>query len=93
VQVDGVVGSGMASGAQRRGLGKDNVVAGSGMTSQAWGRCLRGQRCHRLRLGKVMECKGDRPWLGTMAWRLQGGLDDGTEAPERTRRWHGLRGG
>jgi hypothetical protein len=31
--IDGVAGSGTASGAQHRGLKEDNVVAGLGMTS------------------------------------------------------------
>jgi hypothetical protein len=35
--------------------------------------------------GKMATHKGAQPWLGTMARWLWGGLNDGTEAPGRTR--------
>jgi hypothetical protein len=42
VRVIGVVGLGTERGAQRCGLGKDDVVVGSGTASQAWGQGLCG---------------------------------------------------
>jgi hypothetical protein len=75
-QVDGIVGSGMVWGAQHHRLGEDDVVAGSGIASQAWGWCLCGRRHHQVGLGKMAARKGARPWLGTMARRLRRGLDD-----------------
>jgi hypothetical protein len=48
----------MAPGAHCHGLVEDDVVAGSGMASRAWGRCLRGRRCHRLGSRKMVERKG-----------------------------------
>jgi hypothetical protein len=57
-RVIGVTGSRMARGAQRRGLGEDDVVVGSGTTSRAWGQCLQCRRCHRLGSGKMMARKG-----------------------------------
>jgi hypothetical protein len=83
--VDGVAGSRTTSGAQHRGLGEDNIVAGSGTTSRAWGRHMRGRRCHQLESGKMAARKGARPWSGTTTRRLRGGLNDGAEAPGRTR--------
>jgi hypothetical protein len=56
--VSGIVGSGTVRGAQRRGLREDDVVAGSGMASRAWGQGLRCRRCHRLGSGKMVACKG-----------------------------------
>jgi hypothetical protein len=84
VWVDGVACSGTAPGAQRRGLREDNVVVGSGTTSRAWGRRLRGQRRHRLGSGKMAACKGDRPWSVTTVRRLWVGLDNGAEVPGRS---------
>jgi hypothetical protein len=83
----------MTSGAQCRRLGEDDVVAGSGTASQVWGWCLHDRRCHWLGSGKMVVRNEAQPWSGTMTWRLHGGLDDGVEAPRRTRRRHGLRGG
>jgi hypothetical protein len=57
-RVDGVTGSGTASGAQHRGRREDNVVAGSGMASQAWGQRLCGRRRHRLDRGRWWHVKG-----------------------------------
>jgi hypothetical protein len=48
----------MARGAQRHGLGEDDVVAGSRMTSQFWGRGMRGRQRLRLGSGKMMTRKG-----------------------------------
>jgi hypothetical protein len=84
-RVDSVMGSGTAPGAQHHGLGEDNVVAGSGMVSRAWGWRLRGRWCHRLGSRKMAARRGAQPWLGMTAWRLWGGLDEGEEAPARTR--------
>jgi hypothetical protein len=56
--VNGVTGSGTAWGAQHHGLGEGDVVAGSGMTSWAWGRCLCGRPHHRHSLGKMATRKG-----------------------------------
>jgi hypothetical protein len=39
----------------------------------------------RVGSGKMAAHKGARPWSGTMAQRLQGGLDDSAEALGRTR--------
>jgi hypothetical protein len=90
--VDGVTGSGMASGAQRHGLRVDNFVAGLRTASRTWGRRLHGQRRHRLGSRQMAMRKGARPWSGTMARRLredsamarrlQRGLDDGTGSGE-----------
>jgi hypothetical protein len=77
-RVDGVVGLGMAHGAPCCRFGEEDLVAGSGMTSRAWGRCLRGRWHHRLGLGKMAVLKGDRPWSGMIARRLRGELNDGT---------------
>jgi hypothetical protein len=85
VRVDGVTGSGMASGAQRRGLREDNIVAGSRTASWAWRQHLCGQQHHWLKSGKMAACKGARLWSGTTVRRLRGGLDDSVEAPWRTR--------
>jgi hypothetical protein len=82
-----IAGLGTAWGAQRHGLGEDNIFAGSRTTSQAW------RWHHRLGSGKMAMRKGARPWTGTTAWRFRGGLDDGMEASGRTQRWNGLRGG
>jgi hypothetical protein len=90
---DDATGSGMAPGAQRHELGEDDVVAGSGTASWAWGRRLRGRWHHRLRSGKMETRKGARPWSGTMVQRLWGGLDDGAAALGKTRRWHEIHGG
>jgi hypothetical protein len=83
----------MASGAQRRGLGEDDIVAGSKTVSRAWGRCLHGRRLHRLGSEKMTARKGARPWSGMMTQRLWGGLNDGAEVSERTQQRHGLWGG
>jgi hypothetical protein len=91
--VDYVAGLGTAPGGQRHGLGEDNIVAGSRTTLRAWGWLLRGRRRHQLGSVKMAARKGARPWSGTMAQRIWGGLNDGTEALGRTRRRHGLRGG
>jgi hypothetical protein len=82
--VDDVMGSGMAWGAQCHGLREDDGVAGSGTTSQAWGWSLHGRRHHQRGSGMMAARKGARPWSRTMAQRLQGGLDDDTEALGRT---------
>jgi hypothetical protein len=92
VRVDGVMGSGMARDAQCRVLRQDDVVAGLGTTSWTWGWCLCGQRCHRLRTGKMVARKGlDRGqerWCegsgedSKMVRKLQGGLNNGTGSEE-----------
>jgi hypothetical protein len=69
-------------GQWRRGLREDNVVVGSGTASQAWGWRMCGRRRHRLGSGKMAAHKGARPWSGTTAWRLRGGLDNGTGSRE-----------
>jgi hypothetical protein len=84
--VDGVMVSGMARGAQRRGLGEDNNGMSSGIVMWAWGHRMCGRQRHWLGSGKMAAYKGARPWSGTTAWRLQRGIDDGGEAPRRTRR-------
>jgi hypothetical protein len=56
--VVGIVGSGMARGAQRCRLKEDDVVAGSGMASWTWGRGLCGRWHHRLGSGKMAVRKG-----------------------------------
>jgi hypothetical protein len=74
--VDGIACSGTARGAQRRGLGEDDVVAGSGMMSRAWdGACvvdgvtISGQgRWRRLSVSTM---------VGNDGAELRGGLDDG----------------
>jgi hypothetical protein len=88
--VDGITGLGTASGVQCRGLGDDNIVVGSGTTLRAWGWCLRSRWHHRLGSGKMAARKGAQPWSGTTTQCLRGGLDDGEEAPGRTRRWRRL---
>jgi hypothetical protein len=55
---------------------EDDVVAGSGMASWAWGRGLHGRRRHRLRDVGAAGSGED----STMAWRFRGGLDDGTSS-------------
>jgi hypothetical protein len=80
VLVNGVASSRMASGAQYRRLIEDNIVVGSGTSSQSWGWHLRGRRRHQLGSGKMVACKGARPWLRMMARMLRGGLNDGTDA-------------
>jgi hypothetical protein len=57
-RVDGVVGLGTTPGAHCRGLVEDDIVAGLGMASRAWGWCLRGRRCHRLGSRKMAVRKG-----------------------------------
>jgi hypothetical protein len=71
-------GSGTALGAQHRGLLDDDVVAGSGTSSWAWGWHQCGRRRHRLGSGKMAARKVAQPWSRTTTQRLQGGLDDGT---------------
>jgi hypothetical protein len=56
--VIGVASSRTTQGAQHRGLGEDDVVAGSGMASRVWGQGLRGERHHRLGSGNMAACKG-----------------------------------
>jgi hypothetical protein len=77
----------MALGAQHRGLREDDVVAGSGTASRAWGQGMCCRLRHRLGSGKMVARKGldrgqERLCGGsgvdsTMARRLWGGLDDG----------------
>jgi hypothetical protein len=55
---ESVTGSGVVPGAQHHGIREDNVVAGSGTASQAWGRGLRDRRRHRLGSGKMTTHKG-----------------------------------
>jgi hypothetical protein len=57
-RVVGIVGSRMARGAQRRGLGEDDVVAVLGTVSRAWGQGLGCRRHHRIRSGKMAAHKG-----------------------------------
>jgi hypothetical protein len=76
---DGVVGSGMASGAQHHSLGEDNIVVGSRMASQAWGWRLHGRRCHRLESGEMASRKGGSTVVE----------NNDTGAPRRTRQRHG----
>jgi hypothetical protein len=57
---------------------------GSGTASWAWGRCLCGQRRHRLGLGKMAAHKGASTMVGNDGAETPGGLDDGAEAPGRT---------
>jgi hypothetical protein len=45
-------------GSRHHVIGEDNVLAGSGTMSWAWGWRLRGQRHHRLGSGKMAACKG-----------------------------------
>jgi hypothetical protein len=92
VWVDSIVGSRTSCGAQRHGLGVNDIVAGSGMASRAWGWRLCGQWHHWLRLGKMVTRKcldhDQERWFGgseedlTMAGRLWGGLDDDTGSGE-----------
>jgi hypothetical protein len=81
--VDGVIGSRMVWGAQHRGLGEDDVVAGSGTVSRSWGLCLHGRRRHRLESRKMAACKRASTVVG----------NDGAEDMGRTRRRHRLQGG
>jgi hypothetical protein len=69
-QADGVVGSRTVWGAQHHGFKEDNIVAGLGIASQAWGRRLRGRWRHRLGSGKMVARKYPRPWLGMTVRRL-----------------------
>jgi hypothetical protein len=62
VRVISIMGSGMVWGAQHRGLEEDDIVAGLGTTSLAWGR---GPRCPQ------------RHWLGSRKMATRKGLDHG----------------
>jgi hypothetical protein len=54
VWVNGVVGSGMARGAQHHMLRDDDSVVGSRTASRAWGRRMCGRWHHRLGSGKMV---------------------------------------
>jgi hypothetical protein len=87
-----ITGSGMVRGAQGCGLGEDDVIAGPGMASRAWGRGLRCWRCHQLRSGMMAAHKGlnrGREWWcggfhedSTTAQSLWGVLNDGKGSGE-----------
>jgi hypothetical protein len=51
-------GLGNGAGCTMSQVGEDDVVAGSETVPRAWGRGLRGRRCHQLRSGKMEARKG-----------------------------------
>jgi hypothetical protein len=84
-EVHGVTGLGTTPGAQRHGLGEDDIVAGSETVPWDWGRRLCGRQRHMLGSGKMTVHKEARSWSGMMTRRLWGVLNESTEAPVRTR--------
>jgi hypothetical protein len=72
--VDDITGSGTTLGAQHHWHRLDDVVAGLGTASRAWGRCLHGRWRNQLGSGKMAVHKG----ASTMVRNV------GAEGPGRT---------